>query len=96
MTFLQRSVQYKADPKGISMLFSDCGVSPKGTKTLWLFVRDYLKLPAFPIDRWVQRNLKAIGLPTDSWKMVRLCEKAGVDCNRLARAFFQGAFKESI
>lgn len=42
----------------------------------------------------ILRHLRAAGLPADSWKMIRLCEKAGINCNRLARAFFQGAFKE--
>lgn len=94
VTFSTRIVDYSKTPHGDCLLFEDCGVGAKGTKTLWLFVRDYLGHPAFPIDRWVRRNLKAAGLPVDSWKMIGLCKKAGVDTNRLARAFYQGAFKE--
>jgi len=68
--------------------FSMCGVSKKGTKTLWLFLRDVLGIPAFPVDRRVRRVLRASGLPTDSWVITRLCEKAGVRTNDLARACF--------
>lgn len=68
--------------------FSMCGVSKEGTKTLWLFLRDVLGIPAFPVDRRVRRVLRASGLPTDSWVITRLCEKAGVRTNDLARACF--------
>jgi len=68
--------------------FSMCGVSAKGTKTLWLFLRDVLAIPAFPVDRRVRRVLRAHGLPTDSWVITRLCQKAGVCTNDLARACF--------
>jgi hypothetical protein len=68
--------------------FALCGVPKKGTKTLWLFLRDVMGMPAFPVDRRVRRILRAYGLPTDSWSMTRLCEEAGVDTNDLARACF--------
>lgn len=62
--------------------------SPEGTKVLWLFVRDFLLLPGFPIDRWVARNLKKHGFPEDAWYMTRACIKAGVSPNILNRVFF--------
>ena len=78
----------------IKEFFHMCDASDKGSKVLWLFVRDFLKLPAFPIDRHVSRNLKELGLPMDSWLMVELCEKAGVDTNKIARGLFSGTLKE--
>lgn len=75
--------------ESIALEFFDmCGVSKKGTKTLWLFLRDVLGIPAFPIDRRVRRVLQANSLPTDSWVITRLCEEAGVRTNDLARACF--------
>jgi len=62
--------------------------SPKGTKVLWLFVRDFLLLPGFPIDRWVARNLKKHKLPEDAWYITRACIKAEVSSNILNRVFF--------
>jgi hypothetical protein len=69
-------------------LFSMCG-RPNGTKTLWLFVRDHLGHPAFPIDRHVARALKKFGLPQNSWYMTQLCLDAQVDPADLDRAIFQ-------
>lgn len=62
--------------------------TPKGSKVLWLFVRDYLKLPAFPIDRHVSRNLKKLGFPENSWYMVEACLLAERNPNTLNRSFF--------
>jgi len=66
-------------------LFSACGNSD-GVKVLWLFVRDYTKLPAFPIDRHVRRVIQRYELPDDSWQMLRLCEEAGIDASALNRS----------
>lgn len=71
--------------------FYKCGTKENGTKVLWMFARDYLHLPAFPIDRWVKRSLERFGLPCDSWTMTNLCIEAGVNPNRLNRALFSGA-----
>lgn len=74
----------------VLQLFDFCGVSPKGTKTLWLFVRDYLRLPAFPVDRWVRRELQKRQMPNDPWFLTNLCLEAGVDPNQLNRSLFKG------
>lgn len=71
--------------------FNMCGTTENGTKVLWLFVRDYLQFPAFPIDRWIKRALETHKLPQNSWQMVDLCIEAGVDPNRLNRALFSGS-----
>jgi hypothetical protein len=71
-------------------LFATAGVKSKGTKVLWMFARDFLNVPAFPIDRWVSRKLKEHDLPNDSWKMTELCLEAGVNPNELNRALFPG------
>jgi hypothetical protein len=61
---------------------------PTAGKCLWIYARDFLGLPAFPIDRHVARQLQASGLPVDSWRMVQLCQDAGVDPSDLARRMF--------
>lgn len=71
-------------------LFKMAKVPKKGTKTLWLFIRDCLQKPAFPIDRHVTRKLKEYELPQDSYYVTNACIKAGIDSNELNRAFFSG------
>lgn len=56
-------------------------------KVLDLFVRDYLKLPAFPIDRWVARRLREYNLPQNENYMIELCNIAKLDASYVARAF---------
>jgi len=73
----------------IAQFFDMAGAKNKaGAKVLWLFVRDYLLLPAFPIDRWVKRALEEYNLPIDPWYITRACLVADVDPNRLNRSFF--------
>lgn len=75
--------------RAVRDFFTLCG-RPEGTKVLWLFVRDFLKLPAFPIDRWVRRNLQTLGLPADPWYLIAACQEAGVNPNKVARLLFAG------
>jgi hypothetical protein len=72
----------------VAEVFRRCQVTPAGTKVLWMWIRDYLGLPAFPIDRWVARNLEQYHLPKDAWQMVHTCLLAGIDPNVLNRSFF--------
>lgn len=65
-------------------LYAACGC-PKGTKVLSLFVRDYLELPAFPIDRHVRRLLQKHGLPTKEAAMIALCQELGFDPSYVAQ-----------
>lgn len=76
--------------ESIEEFFSMCGKKVDGTKVLWLFVRDFLKLPAFPIDRWVKRNLQSLGLPLGSWTMIKICQDLEIDPNKINRLFFHG------
>ncbi len=70
-------------------LFKMCGVGPEGRKCLWLFARDFLGLPSFPIDRHVERALDEVGLPKkDVWYIIKLCHKAGMDPSALNRSLF--------
>jgi hypothetical protein len=62
-------------------------------KVLDLFVRDYLKLPSFPIDRHVERVLKENGFPVNEKHMIGLCEEAGLNVSHVARAFVAGSGK---
>jgi hypothetical protein len=65
-----------------------CGVGPEGKKCLWLFARDYLQLPAFPIDRHVERFVKEVGLKRDEWYIIKLCRMAGLDPSKINRSLF--------
>lgn len=73
----------------IQGFFLSCG-SLKGTKVLWLFIRDFFQLPAFPIDRHIKRILLENNLPCDPWKMIELCQEAGIDPNKFNRSLFPG------
>lgn len=69
--------------------FKMCGVGYEGRKCLWLFTRDFLGLPSFPIDRHVERALAEVGLPKkDVWYIIELCHKAGMDPSALNRSLF--------
>lgn len=74
--------------RSLGQLFSMCGVGEKGSKVLWMFARDYLKLPSFPIDRHIGRALAEVGLPKNPWYVVELCNIAEVDPNDLNRRLF--------
>jgi hypothetical protein len=71
-------------------LFNRCGTNSEGSKVLWMFARDFLDIPSFPIDRWVKRTLEANELPLSSFDMVNLCRKVGIDPNNLNRKLFEG------
>jgi len=57
-------------------------------KTLSCFIRDYLQLNVFPIDRRIARMLGYLGLPKDEHKVVELCESTGVNPKELDRMLF--------
>lgn len=71
-------------------LFYRCGSNKNGSKVLWLFARDYLNIPSFPIDPTIKRALKAHKLPTCPWEMTELCLEAEVNPNILNRKMFLG------
>jgi hypothetical protein len=74
----------------LAELFEMCGVKKQGTKVLWMFARDFLGYPAFPIDRHVRRQLKARGLPCDPWYISRACMSGGIPAGELNRSMFSG------
>lgn len=74
--------------KSINDFFKLCEHPNKGTKVLWLFVRDYLELPAFPVDRHVEDFLKKLELPTNPWYITTLCRDVGIDPGALNRHIF--------
>ena len=57
-------------------------------KTISCFIRDYLSLNVFPIDRRVARMLAYLGLPKNEEKIVELCEATGVNAKELDRMLF--------
>jgi hypothetical protein len=71
-------------------LFSRCGTSSEGSKVLWMFARDFLNIPSFPIDRWVRRTLESNNLPLSPFEMVYLCQEKGINPNSLNRKLFEG------
>jgi hypothetical protein len=74
----------------LAELFEMCGVNERGTKVLWMFARDFLGFPAFPIDRHVRRHLEARGLPVDPWYISRACVAGNIPAGILNRAMFSG------
>jgi hypothetical protein len=83
-----REIGQYSPMKATKTLFDACKNQKMDAKTLWLFVRDYLGLPAFAVDRHVRRILIDNGLPICHQKMLALCTQAGVDPNDLARRMF--------
>jgi hypothetical protein len=67
------------------------GTQKRTCKSAWLFVRDYLELPAFAIDRHVRRHLIDNGLPLNHDRMLALCKVVGTNPNNLARRMFATA-----
>jgi hypothetical protein len=57
-------------------------------KVLWMFLRDFMNLPAFPIDRHVRKFLQENELPVDPMKMRDLCIQAGIDACDMNRRIF--------
>lgn len=54
-------------------------------KVLDLFIRDYLKCPAFPIDRHVASVLKQEGLPLNEWELIQACHHVGIKPQHLSK-----------
>ena len=76
--------------EALEEFFEFCGSTKQGTKVLWMFVRDFMDIPAFPVDRHVKRAMEDKGLPTDAWEITNLCLDAGVNPNILNRKLFLG------
>lgn len=70
-----------------------CGITHPKTpkprpKVIGMFVRDYLKLDCFPIDRHVRKWLQDNHLPSKEDDVVALFHKAGKQARFYARAVF--------
>lgn len=63
-------------------------------KVLAMYVRDYLNMPAFPIDRHVHEWLCAHELPHSECAILDLCFEAGINANSLNRNIF-GSFSSN-
>ncbi len=61
------------------------------TKIIDCYLRDFVRVDSFPIDTRVQRVLDAYGIAGDSWSMVEICRRNGVDPRTLARAVYERA-----
>lgn len=73
-------------------LFQRCGASKKNAKSLWIFSRDYLKLPSFPINKEIRKTLKTNKLPDCPFEIIDLCQKANIDPNNLNRKMYYKGF----
>ncbi len=61
-----------------------CGA--RGTpKVLSLFLRDFVHIKSFPVDRHVRRALEEVGLPTNERTLLDMCAAEGVDPTPIAR-----------
>lgn len=69
----------KTDSGRARQTFYDACGAPQGPKVLSLFLRDWLRIATFPIDRWVGRALKSAKLPQHEAALVALCEDRGYD-----------------
>jgi hypothetical protein len=83
-TTMQALVDLVRHTKSYSLLYAACG-RPQGTKVLSLYKRDYIGVPAFPVDRHVRRTLQGLGLPMKEQDLLELFEQAGVDPTPVAR-----------
>lgn len=60
-------------------------------KVLGMFVRDYLYIDSFPIDRHVRKTLKELGLPTKAKDLLNLFKAHKMKARYYARALFLNA-----
>jgi len=66
------------------------------TKLIHVFLRDYLIIDGFPIDRNVERVLKKYGIKPDPYKIITACRFLGINprvMNRLVYAYSEHLFK---
>lgn len=59
------------------------------TKIPHCYMRDCLKLDAFPIDRRVARLLNRFHVPLDPWVVISSCRRLGIPVRVLARAAYR-------
>ena len=65
------------------------------TKVVSLYARDFLLIPAFPVDRHVRRILQANDLPTREGELVSLCMRHQLNPCSISRAFFYGSVEKA-
>lgn len=71
--------------------FTDFGYTAHtAPKVLYMYVRDYMGMPACAVDRHVRRQLVAHKLPTNQANITALCRECGVDASELSRRLFAG------
>jgi len=98
VNFLKRlgitMLQYNRSLRGLppwdvsQVVLHDLGLD-KPYKVLSLYLRDYLKVPSFPVDRHVKRALSGFEKQDETY-MVRLCRFANVDPLPIARMLVKG------
>jgi hypothetical protein len=58
------------------------------SKIVDCYLRDILRLDAFPVDSHVRKVLAKYGIPPDAGAIVAVCNKMGIDVRVLARATY--------
>jgi len=66
------------------------------SKVIECFIRDYLHLDSFPLDRWAIRTLRKFGLPTDERKIVKLCKEARINPRELNRQIYEAVLEGKL
>lgn len=69
-------------------LFYRCGASKNNAKSLWVFARDFLNIPAFAINKDIKKTLRINSLPLCPYSIIDLCEKANINPNNLNRKMY--------
>ena len=63
----------------------------QSNKIIDCYLRDFVRVDAFPVDRRVERTLEAFGLVADGLAMVALCRRNKIDPRVMARAVYWNA-----
>jgi hypothetical protein len=83
MVKLRKLHARKGSAKARQLWYNACG-APTGPKVLSLFLRDWARIPSFPIDRHVKRMLVKHKLPIHEAALVQLCDEINIDAMSLA------------
>ncbi len=86
LTMLDLKNSLKDDPPEVAELVLQTALGTSSTKIVHCYMRDCLKLEAFPIDRGVKKVLKRAGIPERPWPIIYSCRRQGIKVRVLARA----------
>ncbi len=88
LTMLELKHSLKDDPPEVAELVLQTALGTTSTKIVHCYMRDCLKLEAFPIDRGVEDVLKRAHLSKKPWPIIYSCRRQGIPVRVLARACY--------